>query len=81
MSLPRSVAEVLREHVTLELESIDRMYFNVYVPQLQREPGVATFFRVHPATERSRLRGIDRAPTAEAGWGPAGRSRTPVTGG
>jgi hypothetical protein len=29
------------------LESIDRMYLNVYVPQLQREPGVATFFRVH----------------------------------
>lgn len=47
MSLPRTVAEVLRDHVTLEVESIDRMYLNVYVPQLQREQGVATFFRVH----------------------------------
>jgi hypothetical protein len=29
MSLPRTVAEVLREHVTLEVEGIDRMYLNV----------------------------------------------------
>jgi hypothetical protein len=43
MSLPRSVAEILREHVTLEIEGIDRMYLNVYVPQLQREGGVASF--------------------------------------
>ena len=47
MSIPRSVAEVLREHVTLEIEAIDRMYLNVYVPQLQRESGVAGFFRYH----------------------------------
>src|SRR6202049_389797 len=45
MSVPRSVAEVLNEHVTLEVEGIDRMYLNVYVPQLQREQGVASFFR------------------------------------
>jgi hypothetical protein len=32
MSLPQTVAEVLREHVTLEVEGIDRMYLNVYVP-------------------------------------------------
>jgi len=47
MSVPRSVAEILRQHVTLELESIDRMYLNVYVPQLQRERGVVAFFRYH----------------------------------
>ena len=47
MSVPRSVAEVLDEHVTLEVEGIDRMYLNVYVPQLQREQGVASFFRFH----------------------------------
>src|SRR3954454_1306215 len=47
MSVPRSVAEVLKEHVTLEVEGIDRMYLNVYVPQLQREQGVASFFRFH----------------------------------
>jgi len=42
MSVPRTVAEVLKEHVTLEVEGIDRMYLNVYVPQLQREQGVAS---------------------------------------
>ena len=47
MSLPRSVAEILREHVTLEIEGIDRMYLNVYVPGLQYESGVAAFFRRH----------------------------------
>ena len=47
MSVPRSVAEVLKEHVTLEVEGIDRMYLNVYIPQLQREQGVASFFRFH----------------------------------
>ena len=47
MSVPRSVAEVLKDHVTLEVEGIDRMYLNVYVPQLQREQGVAGFFRFH----------------------------------
>jgi hypothetical protein len=47
MSVPRSVVEVLAEHVTLEVEGIDRMYLNVYVPGLQREQGVAGFFRFH----------------------------------
>jgi len=39
MSVSRSVAEVLAEHVTLEVEGIDRMYLNVYIPGLQREQG------------------------------------------
>ena len=47
MSVPRSVAEVLADHVTLEVEGIDRMYLNVYIPGLQREQGVACFFRFH----------------------------------
>jgi hypothetical protein len=47
MTLPRSVAEVLGQHVTLEVESIDRMYLNVYQPRLQTDRGVAAFFRFH----------------------------------
>src|SRR5438094_9819939 len=47
MSLPRSVADVLSQHVTLEVECIDRMYLNVYQPRLQTENGVASFFRFH----------------------------------
>jgi hypothetical protein len=47
MSVPRTVAEVIREHVTLEVEGIDRMYLNVYQPKLQHDGGVITFFRYH----------------------------------
>jgi hypothetical protein len=47
MTLPRSVADVLADHVTLEIEAIDRMYCNVYVPRLQHVNGVVGFFRGH----------------------------------
>jgi len=47
MSVPQTVAAVLRDHVTLEVEGIDRMYLNVYVPKLQRELGVVAFLRYH----------------------------------
>lgn len=47
MSVPRSVADVLRNHVTLEVEGIDRMYLNVYQPKLQTEKQAACFFRYH----------------------------------
>src|SRR5258708_22180748 len=47
MSVSPNVAEILSEHVTLEIEGIDRMYLNVYVPALQRAGGVASFFRFH----------------------------------
>jgi hypothetical protein len=47
MSISHSVADILVHHVTFELECIDRMYLNVYVPRLQCESGVANFFRIH----------------------------------
>jgi hypothetical protein len=47
MSVARTVAEILTEHVTLEIEGIDRLYLNVYVPQLQHVGGVVGFFRRH----------------------------------
>jgi hypothetical protein len=47
MSIPQSVADILDHHVTFQLECIDRMYLNVYVPMLQCESGVASFFRIH----------------------------------
>jgi hypothetical protein len=33
MTLPRTAADVVAEHVVFEVECIDRMYCNVYVPQ------------------------------------------------
>ena len=47
MTLARSVADVLSDHVTLEVECIDRMYLNLYVPKLQYESGIVGFFRGH----------------------------------
>ena len=47
MKIAQSVAGVLRDHVTLEVEGIDRMYLNVYVPVLQFAYGVVRFFREH----------------------------------
>jgi hypothetical protein len=47
MTLPRSAADVLSGHVLFELECIDRMYCNLYIPKLQRELGVVGFVREH----------------------------------
>lgn len=41
----KSVAEILRDHVTFELEAIDRMYVNAYVPSLQTGGGFAHFVK------------------------------------
>ncbi len=40
MTVARNVADVLAEHVTFEVECIDRMFLNVYVPQLQYANGL-----------------------------------------
>jgi hypothetical protein len=45
MSIPRSVADVLRNHVGLVVEGVDRLYLNVYQPKLQTEKQAACFFR------------------------------------
>jgi len=45
MSIPLNAASLLAKHVTLELESIDRMYLHGYVPRLQSGAGVAHYFR------------------------------------
>ena len=45
MTLPRTVADVLTRHVSFEIESIDRMYCNVYQPRLQYPAAVAGFIR------------------------------------
>ncbi len=42
----QSVAEVLDKHVSLDLEGIDRLYLNAYVPLLQSPGGVTHFFRL-----------------------------------
>jgi len=40
-----SLTQLQKEHVVMELECIDRMYLNAYVPQLTSEAGIAAFCR------------------------------------
>jgi hypothetical protein len=47
MTLPRTAADVLAGHVVFEIESIDRMYLNVWQPRLQHGAGAAAFFTSH----------------------------------
>jgi hypothetical protein len=47
MTLPRSVAQLQQDQVVLELESIDRLHLNAYVPKLTSAAGVAGFLRGH----------------------------------
>src|SRR5262249_37149861 len=47
MTLAHTVAGILQKHVTLTVEGMDRLYLNVYVPQLQTDRGVVGFFRFH----------------------------------
>ena len=47
MTLPRTVSQVLGEHMEFEVECIDRMYLNVFVPELQRTGQVAGFLMRH----------------------------------
>ncbi|HZL80877.1 MAG TPA: hypothetical protein VFC06_02885 [Demequina sp.] len=43
MTLPVTVSDVVAEHVTFEVECIDRMYLNVYVPGLQYPAGLVGY--------------------------------------
>ena len=45
----KNVAEILQHHVTFELEGIDRMYLNAYVPSLQTGGGVVYFLKTQLA--------------------------------
>lgn len=47
MTVAQSVSNVLKQHVVMEMESIDRLYLNLYVPILQRPEGCAHFFIHH----------------------------------
>ncbi|MDQ4032239.1 MAG: hypothetical protein M3332_08215 [Actinomycetota bacterium] len=59
MTVARTVADVLDDHVVFEVECIDRMYLNVYVPGLQYPAGLVGF--VH------RQLGLPIASTAPLG--------------
>ena len=64
MTLPRTTADVLSEHVVFEVESVDRMYLNVYQPKLQYGGGVSAFFVGHRGHEYASS--VLMAPITEA---------------
>jgi hypothetical protein len=43
MTIAHSVSGILEQHSRLCLNSIDRLYLNLYVPMLQTEQGSAWF--------------------------------------
>ena len=45
MNVTPNLAQLQQDHVVLELECIDRLYLNAYVPQLTSPGGVAAFCR------------------------------------
>src|SRR5246127_4639669 len=45
MTVARTVADVLADHVVFEVECIDRMYCNVYVPKLQYAGGLLGYIQ------------------------------------
>ena len=56
MTVARTVADVLADHVTLEVESVDRLHLNVYQPRLQHVNGVGCGSSAVIAARRSRPR-------------------------
>lgn len=64
MSISHSLAELLQKHVMLEVESIDRMYLNVYIPKLQHASGASWFLRherQYPVASSAAMAPISRA--------------------
>ena len=43
MTVARSAGDVLTEHVVFEIDCVDRLYCNVYVPQLQYAAGLVGY--------------------------------------
>lgn len=47
MTVARSVADILTDHVIFEVECIDLMYLNVYQPRLQFARGLVRYVHQH----------------------------------
>jgi hypothetical protein len=76
MTLPRSAADVLADHVLFEIEAIDRMYLNLYQPRLQHGAGIAAFFvghRGYPFASSALMAPVTAAFVADIGHFVAAR--------
>jgi len=76
MTLPRSAADVLADHVLFEIEAMDRMYLNLYQPRLQHGAGIAAFIvghRGHRFASSALMAPMTRAFVADIGHFVAAR--------
>src|SRR6202162_6258935 len=46
-SMTPNIADIIRDHVSLEVRCIDRLYLNGYMPKLQTSGGLCYFLRDH----------------------------------
>src|SRR6266480_1614141 len=69
LGAPQSVAEVWRDNVVLELEGIDRMYRNVYVPVFQAVEGFCSSYAFTAGIRCLRRRWSSRSPVVS--WNPS----------
>ena len=77
MTLPRTVAEVLSDHVAFEVECIDRMYLLSELgrvsSQFTRQGGMRTdIFAFHDRDRTGRATGSHCVDRCAGGFGPAG---------
>ena len=54
MTVAPSAGDVLSAHTVFEIESIDRMYCNVWVPRLATAPGAGFMWATRATTTRPR---------------------------
>ena len=66
MTVARSVRDVLTEHVVFEVDCVDRMYCNVYVPQLQYAGGLVGYVQRRLGLPIASTAPLARSPTRSA---------------
>ena len=72
-----TVNEVLGEHVKLDIECLDRIYLNAYVPILQSSGQVVAFMTQHLGLPIPSPRSSTRSGRSSAGrWPPSPRPMT-----
>ena len=71
-----NVAELIKDHVTLSVDCVDRVYLNVYVPRLQASGGVVSFLRHCGQRVLSPAVFGQITETFKTGFGPGPRSGT-----
>jgi hypothetical protein len=82
MTSVTNINEVLEGHVALEVECVDRLYLNAYVPQLQVGGQVVSFLTAHlgnPIPSVALMGRIGNRPPSARNLRSVTTSRVPIT--